>query len=113
MHFSVPEAAQQFGVKLAKLIKFEFLEGVSAWQVVKSNFADAGDRAPASNLEVTMRVLDVISEVAVGLKIALGHPAVTVIDDTALLAREDPKVLNTHSHDITYMCPCTKGHPGV
>ena len=94
LYFSVPEAAQQFGVKLAKLINFEFLEGVSAWQVVKSYFADAGDRAPASNLEATMRVLDVISEAAVGLKNALGHPAVMVIDDTALLARKDPEVLN-------------------
>ena len=60
LYFSVPEAAQQFGVKLAKLINFEFLEGASAWQVLKRYFADAGDRAPTSNLEATMRVLDVI-----------------------------------------------------
>ena len=94
LYFSVPEAASDFGVKLADLINFEFLEGASAWQVLKNYFADAGDRVPASNFEATKRVLDVISKAAVGLKNVLRHPPVMVIDDTARLARKDPKVLN-------------------
>ena len=92
LYFSVSEASD-FGVDLAKLINFEFLEGASVWQVLKNYFADAGDRAPASSFEATKRVLKVISKAAVGLKKVLGHPPVMVIDDTARLARKDPEVL--------------------
>ena len=93
LYFSVPEAASDFGVDFAKLINFEFMEGASAWQVLKSYFADAGDRVPASNYEATKRALKVISQAAEGLKNVLGHPAVMVIDNTARLARKDPEVL--------------------
>lgn len=116
MYFSVPLATMDFGIELAKHINFEFVEGVSAWQVVARYFADARERVPTSNYEATMRVLDVISKAAVGLKTVLGHPAVLVIDNVARLAHQDPEMLHLlqdfaerRADDGTFVVRCMSG----
>ena len=93
MYVSVPPAAQNFGEELASLIDFEFYEQATIGSVMMSLFREVSAMRPETNFEATERVFKVISCAAIELKKLLGHPPVMVIDDTARLARDDPKVL--------------------